>query len=64
VNDNDRKEFGKDIVELLASLQTSAAFAGGAPEAFSPEQLERMTAWELLCTLAPNGIRFVCVRAP
>lgn len=54
-----REQYGVECMEVLNSLQTACFDAGGC---ISINDLKKMTATELLTHVAPNGIRFVCVR--
>ena len=60
MNDVDRQNFGTAILEIKESLDQAVEQAGGNPAAVgSLDRLTSMTAFELLCTLSTNSIRFV-----
>ncbi len=58
----------RDIVdqflEMHDSLTESVSSAGGDPNSFNVKKLKEITAYDLLCQLATNGIRFSCRQPP
>ena len=62
MNDKDRIAFGSALLQIKCSLDTAVANAGGAVEVVcSLERLSAMTAFEFMCHLAENNVRFVHV---
>lgn len=62
MTDNDRKEFGTHLLEMQESLGMAIQKAGGDPFIVgSSHRLKEMSAFDLMCHLAPNGVRFIHV---
>lgn len=49
----------EDYTDMLMSLAEAVGEAGGDPDKFI-HQVNRMSVHELMDSLAPNGVRFVC----
>lgn len=57
MRDKERATLVRDFIEIKSSLDKAMDKAGGAP--LSIDQLEEMTALDLLVHLATNKVRFV-----
>lgn len=59
MNDNDRVLFGTALLEMKQSLDAAVSSAGGDPHIVcSLDRLGKMTAFEFMCHLATNNVRF------
>jgi hypothetical protein len=54
----------KDVFEMYDSLMEAINQAGGSGASFRPKKLHKMTVLELMEHLAPNKVRFVCIKEP
>ncbi len=60
MNDQHRRFFGASLLTMVESLRTSVTAAGGSAEMFcSVDYLQEASAFDLICTLATNDVRFI-----
>ena len=62
MNDKQRENFGKDLIQMYDSLHKAVQAAGGTGGMFSAEGIESHTVLEMMSHCAPNGIRFYCAK--
>jgi|WetSurMetagenome_2_1015567.scaffolds.fasta_scaffold01544_24 hypothetical protein len=60
MNDNEILEITRTVIECITSLNDATNCAGGIR--FTADELDRMTAMQLISMLAPNRIQFVYKR--